>query len=447
MSLLTRPGDPGAPRTRSSTASPKAPAAPLAPVTAPSVVTQRAAPSPSPVEAPEVRRQLRGAHSRDRYAVVGAGLAGLAVTSLVYLALAPFSGPLGYVLLAWVTTMAFYAVLAWLDGNGSFVADKLVTFLVHSVGLLMLLALAVVVFYTMFNGREAMSYANFYVQDMSLAGPLDPLSVGGIIHGAIGTLIMITIVVVIVVPVGITCAVFLSETRGPFPRFVRTIVEAMTALPSVVAGLFVYAGIITLQATFGVGEKSGLAASIALSVMALPIVIRAADVVLRLVPGTLKEAAAATGAPRWRVAWHVTLPTARSGLMTATILGMARAIGETSPVLLVAGLTNSVNLDPTSGSMMSLPLLTFSLTRSPEPAFISRGFGAATVLMLLVLVLFVLARILGGRGAGELSRRQARRRDRLSARDARRFTRGEAGAAMAQAAIAPASPADRPGGP
>ena len=142
----------------------------------------------------------------------------------------------------------------------------------------------------------------------------------------------------------------------------------------------------------GVGQKSGFAASLALSVMMLPIMIRAADVVLRLVPGNLKEAAAALGAPRWRVVWHVVLPTSRSGIMTAIILGTARGIGETSPVLLTAGYTTGFNLNPFSGPMVSLPLLTFSLTKSPEPGFIARGFGAATVLMLLVLCLFLLAR-------------------------------------------------------
>ena len=157
---------------------------------------------------------------------------------------------------------------------------------------------------------------------------------------------MITIGLAFTIPLGVVCAVFLSETKGPFTRFVRTIVEAMTALPSVVAGLFVYAAIITLQAAAGFGQKSGFAASIALSVMMLPIMIRAADVVLRLVPGNLKEAASALGAPRWRVVWHVVLPTSRSGIMTAIILGTARGIGETSPVLLTAGYTTGFNSQP-----------------------------------------------------------------------------------------------------
>jgi phosphate transport system permease protein len=155
--------------------------------------------------------------------------------------------------------------------------------------------------------------------------------------------------------------------------------------------------------------------------MMLPIVIRAADVVLRLVPGTLTEAAEALGAPRWRTVWHVILPTARSGLATAVILGTARGIGETSPVLLTAGFTAALNADPTAGPMISLPLAVFSFVKSPEPTMIARGFGAAAVLMALVLVLFTIARLIGGRGAGHRSKGQARRAARASRRDVQRF--------------------------
>ena len=117
----------------------------------------------------------------------------------------------------------------------------------------------------------------------------------------------------------------------------------------------------------------------------------------------------------------VVMPTSRSGLMTAVILGTARGIGETSPVLLTAGSTTATNLDPTSGPMVSLPLVTFVLTRSPEPTQIARGFGAAAVLMVLVLALFVLARVLGGRGPGQLSARQVRRATERSRMDLARF--------------------------
>ena len=134
-----------------------------------------------------------------------------------------------------------------------------------------------------------------------------------------------------------------------FSRFVRIIVEAMTALPSIIAGLFIYATLIIILGF----PKSGLAAALAISVMMLPIIIRAADVVIRLVPGNLKEASYALGASQVRTVWHVVLPTARSGLTTAVILGTARGVGETSPVLLTAGVTASLNTNPLDGPMIS----------------------------------------------------------------------------------------------
>jgi phosphate transport system permease protein len=168
-------------------------------------------------------------------------------------------------------------------------------------------------------------------------------------------------------------------------------------------------------------EKSGLAASLAISVMMLPIIIRAADVVLRLVPGSLREASAAMGSTQWRTVWHVVLPTARSGLTTAVILGMARGIGETAPVLLTAGFTANLNTNPLHGPMVSLPLAAFEFIKSPQPAMIARGFACAAFLMVLVLLLFIIARIIGGRGPGQLSSRQERRIEQASARDLARI--------------------------
>ncbi|WP_141726160.1 PstA family ABC transporter permease, partial [Actinacidiphila rubida] len=156
---------------------------------------------------------------------------------------------------------------------------------------------------------------------------------------------------------------------GGYARLVRTVVEAMTALPSIVAGLFIYATVILILGY----DKSGLAAGLALSLMMLPIIIRASDVVIRLVPGSLREASYALGASQWRTVLTVVLPTARSGLTTAVILGTARGIGETSPVLLTAGYTASVNKSPLSGPQTSLPLATFFMVASPQKNMIARG--------------------------------------------------------------------------
>jgi phosphate transport system permease protein len=149
-------------------------------------------------------------------------------------------------------------------------------------------------------------------------------------------------------------------------------------------------------------------------------------VVLRLVPGSLKEASYALGAGQWRTVRYVLLPTARSGLTTAVILGAARAVGETAPVLLTAGVNTYLNVNPVKDPMMSLPLLVYTRVQSSQDNDVARAFGAASVLLVLVLLLFAIARVIGGRGPGELTARQQRRRARRSRRDALRiYTRWE----------------------
>jgi phosphate transport system permease protein len=296
------------------------------------------------------------------------------------------------------------------------------TVLLVSAGILLFSALVFVIAYAVIRGWSAIWHLNFFTQTMEFAGPLDPLTVGGILHAIVGTLIQISIALAITIPLGVTTAVFLNEVGGKFARFVRTIADAMTALPSIVAGLFVYTAIITLVTH----QRSGFAASLALTVMMLPIVIRASDVVLRLVAGNLREASYALGSTRWRTVWHVVLPTARSGLVTAVILGTARGVGETSPVLLTSGVTAVLNFNPFSGPMISLPLQVFNFVRSSEPTLQARGFGTAAVLVVLVLGLFFLARILGGRGPGQLSDRQRKKAAEGSARDLQRITKAHA---------------------
>lgn len=369
------------------------------------------------VPATEVRRSTSGRGRQDTVLLLGALVSATALTAILFNLVISAPGVIGFVVVDYLVFLLLYGVLVSLGDNGLTVRDKLASAIIHGLALLTLGALLYSVGFVFWRGREALSHLNFFYQDMRKAGPLEPLTVGGILHAAAGTLIEIAIALTITVPLGLACAVYLNEVRGAFPRFVRTISEAMTALPSIVAGLFIYASVIL---TLGV-ERSGFAAGLALSVMMLPIVIRASDVVLRLVPGSLREASLAVGAGQWRTMWHVVLPTARSGLTTAVLLGTARGIGETSPVLLTAGFGAGLNVDPTQGPMVSLPLAAFTFAASPEPNMVARGFGAAAVLLALVFVLFALARVLGGRPPGQLSNRQRRRRARRSVVDAGRF--------------------------
>ena len=368
---------------------------------------------------PQQPRRLTGVRTPDVLALVGALAAAFSTTGLLWTEIAPFSGLIGYIVMTWGLFVLFYAVLVSFDQNGPAVRDRVVSVVVHSLGALVLLALIYVIFYTFFRGWRALVHLNFYTQDLRTTGPLSPLTQGGVRHAIVGTLIEVGVAMGIAVPLGLLAAVYMHEVPGTLSRFVRTVVDAMTALPDVLAGLFIYATLILwLRRGF-----FGFAAGCALAVTALPIVARAAYVVLRLVPGGLTEASYALGSGQWRTVWHVTLPTARSGLATAVILGTARAIGETAPVLLTAGVSAYLNFNPLSGPMMSLPLLAYISVQSPELAEIERGFGSACVLLVLVLLLFVTARAIGGRGPGQLTAGQQRRRALGSRRDLARYER------------------------
>ena len=377
------------------------------PVVAPQTfLPGRAASENAPTKRKDTPRRVGAMRISDLLAVIGAAAASLAATTVLVTQLAPISGPIAFTVVAYLLFVLFYALLVSADESGPVVRDRIVLVAVHSLAFTVLAALIFVVLFSVIRGSDALFHLNFFTQDMSLAGPLDPLSDGGVLHAIVGSLIQIGIALAITIPLGITTAVFLNEVPGRFSRFVRTIVEAMTALPSIVAGLFIYASVILVLGL----EKSGFAASLAISVMMLPIMIRAADVVLRLVPGTLKEASVGLGAGQWQTVWRVVLPTSRSGLVTAIILATARGIGETSPVLLTSGSTAYLNVDPLHGPMVSLPLAIFQFVKSPEPTMIARGFGTAAVLMLLVVILFVIARVIGGQTIAKKERAADRRR-------------------------------------
>ncbi|MCI0157009.1 phosphate ABC transporter permease PstA [Leifsonia shinshuensis] len=413
------------------------------------IVAAPAEPAPAAAEAPAAaggtdlppedrgetgpRRDLRRTSAEDRFNLWGSLLSAAALALLLFGWFTPLTGQVGWAIVAYLIFIGLYALLVALRSTREDVADRVMTVLFVSAGVLLLAALVFVVLFALARGWAAVQHLNFFTQTMKFAGPLDPLSDGGILHALVGTLIQIGIALAITIPLGIATAVFLNEVGGRFARFVRTIADAMTALPSIVAGLFVYSAIIV----FVTHQRSGFAASLAISVMMLPIIIRASDVVLRLVAQNLREASYALGTTRWRTVWHVVLPTARSGLVTAVILGTARGIGETSPVLLTSGITAEMNVDPFNGPMISLPLQVFDFVKSPEPNMIARGFGAAAVLILLVLALFFVARLIGGKAPGQLSDRGRRRAAAASRRDAARI-------AAQPAPVEPTSPTDSP---
>ena len=372
--------------------------------------------SPAGTSAPAPRERTRvrvGGPSPELIVHVVSALAGaLALTWLIYENLVPVTGAIGFWLVGYGVFLALLAAISatTLDRQG--VIDRLVGALVTSCGLVLVALLGGIVLFTFLRGKAALGHLNFFTQTTAFIGPDAALDQGGIAAAMVGTFEQVAISVLISVPLGVATAVYLSEVGGRLAKVVRRVVESMSAVPTIVAGLFVYSMLII---EFH-GERSGFAASLALCISMIPVVTTTAEVVLRLVPGGLREASLALGTSQWQTVWKVVLPTARPGLVTAVLLGVARVIGETSPVLLVAGNTAEMNTDPMHGPQVSLPLFIFSQMRLPVDQAIQRAFGAGVVLLLLVVVFFSVARIVGGRPPGRTSRRAQRR---MAARFAR----------------------------
>jgi phosphate transport system permease protein len=349
--------------------------------------------SPPPGDSGRHDEQSRLVRTRtfdDTACAVGSFFGSLAVTWIGYEYILPFSGLIGFFVCWYLVLVGLYLGVSALTNSRTVLLDRLVSVVVQGAALLTAVALGSAVLLTFTRGYHALFHFNFVTKTMKGVGPQDPLNQGGVLHAIVGSLIEIGIAVAITLPLGVGTAVYMTEVGGRLARVVRTIVEAMTALPSIIAGLFIYTVLII---EIGV-PKSGFAAAMALSVMTLPIIARAADVVLRVVPGGLREASLALGASKWQTVWRVVLPTARPGLATALILGIARGVGETSPVLLTSGASTFMNTNPLSEPMNSLPLFVYTAVRSGEPIYIERGFGAASVLLTLVLLLFIVARLL-----------------------------------------------------
>ena len=345
--------------------------------------------------------------------VVGAALGALGLNWMVYERLIPMTGVIGFWLCWYAAFLMLFAAMSATTLDRVGVTDRMVGALVTTAGIIMVACLVGIVVFTFVRGKEALSHWNFYTKTTAFIGPEAPLDQGGVVAAMVGTLEQVALSVVLSVPLAIATAVYLSEVRGGLARTVRTVVEAMSAVPTIVAGLFIYSMLIL---KFG-QDRSGFAASLALCISMIPVVCTTAEVVLRLVPNGLREASLALGTTQWQTVRRVVLPTARPGLLTAVLLGVARVIGETSPVLLVAGSTNELNADPLHGPMLSLPLFAFTQMKMPLDTAIARAFGSCVVLLVLVVVLFGLARILGGRPPGHISPRRQRR---LAAARARR---------------------------
>lgn len=330
--------------------------------------------------------------------VAGSALASLATIWLTF-TVTGVSAPFGLVIASTLLFFAIYGVVCWRAHGIIVMKDRLASVAVWIGALLAMIPLGAVIGYVIVKGFSVAmgDFPHFFVADMSqLTGSSPPSAVGA---GAaiVGTVEQVGIAAVLTVPLGILTATYLADSRSWFSRTVSYVVDAMTGAPAIIAGLFIYIFWVTPRHHNG---KSGLAAGLALGVMMLPVVTRAAQEVVAIVPGSLREAALALGAPQWRVLVRVVLPTARAGLMTAVILGIARIAGETAPVLFNAGGNKSYNWNPFVGQQDNLPFRIFELILQPSKTATQIAWGVSFVLVLLVLILFVIARVVGGSRPG-----------------------------------------------
>ncbi len=228
---------------------------------------------------------------------------------------------------------------------------------------------------------------------------------GGIYHAIIGTLLVTLAAAIISVPVGLFCAIYLVEygkgTR--LARWITFLVDVMTGIPSIVAGLFALAVFVLI---FGPQIRLGFGGSVALSLLMIPIVVRSTEEMLRLVPDDLREASYALGVPKWRTIMKVVLPTSLGGIITGVMLAIARVIGETAPLLVIAGKTDSVNFNLFGERMTTLPVyiyysftqpgtVAFDAAPGTDPPGIARAWGAALALIVIVMALNLIARLIG----------------------------------------------------
>ncbi len=259
--------------------------------------------------------------------------------------------------------------------------------------LIALVPLVLIVYYLLRKGLSSWS-PSFFTSDPTGNTFFGRADIGGIQSAILGTIEMVALASAISIPTGVGVAIWLVEygKESWFANAVRFFVDVLTGVPSIVFGLFVYIVLI-----IGTGSSyAGYKGSIALSLLMLPVVIRSAEVVLLLVPAALRESALALGAPRWRVIFSVVLPTALPGMVTGMLLAVARAAGETAPLLFTAAYTHETNFN-LGQFMNSLPVQIYNDVTSPTAAVVERAWGAALTLVTMILLLNLIARTVSRR--------------------------------------------------
>lgn len=334
----------------------------------------------------DIASSLRGAQL-PRWAGRAVLGTGIAVGLLTYVAGA---GTFRSLVLGWLVIVIGLPVWSRVVEGSRKATDRLVTVLVASAFGVALFPLFSILWTVVSKGAPVLSPEFFNNSMRNVVGPG-----GGIYHAIVGTLLITFAATIISVPIGLFTSIYLVEygNDGRLARSITFLVDVMTGIPSIVAGLFAYALFVVF---FGEGVRMGFGGAIALSVLMIPVVVRSCEEMLKLVPNELREAAYALGVPKWRTVLKVVLPTALAGIVTGITLAIARVIGETAPLLVIAGFSDSVNFDLFHERMQTLPVFTYSAVSSPgvpPGPSIDRAWGAALVLLLIVMLLNLVARL------------------------------------------------------
>jgi phosphate transport system permease protein len=308
---------------------------------------------------------------------------------------------IGAVILGVIAFVVLNFVIALLVEGRRQATDRLVTSLVTAAFVVALIPLVWLLETVLQYGLGTLLNGTFLTSSMrNVVG-----EGGGALHAIVGTLEITGLAALISVPVGLMTAIYLVEYgTGRLARGITFLVDVMTGIPSIVAGLATYAFFVIL---FGEGVKMGFAGSVALSILMIPVVVRSSEEILKLVPNELREASYALGVPKWLTIVRIVLPTSVAGITTGIMLSISRVIGETAPLLIVAGFTTSMNYNPFAERMTSLPVFVYNQYVSPGTEaqfYIERAWAGALTLILIVALLNVIARIVSHFFSPKLSR-------------------------------------------
>jgi phosphate transport system permease protein len=328
---------------------------------------------------------------KQRLITVGIYLAA-AFASFVLVEVTPMKGKLAYFTVFFFASIIIDFTASYVQRGVASAKDAIARGFV-TVGITFaVLPIFSILFEVVKRGYQGLSFG-LLTNDMSANSVNDPIGNGGLLHAITGTVVMVVIALFFAMPIGILTAIYLTEIRGKFAGPIKFLVQAMSGVPSIVAGLFVLSAYVYPITS----ELSGFAGSLALMILMIPTIARTSEEVLLLIPNDLREAGVALGGTQWRTVALVVVPAAKSGLVTALILGIARVAGETAPLVLLTGGGESVNLNPFDGPMGSLPIYIWKCFGQGTEESIARAWSGILVLLVIVLALFTMARYLSER--------------------------------------------------